>query len=224
MAIPGHWQRWHRSYDEPGSALARRLGVVRARLAGALDQAAAGPIQLISMCAGQGRDVIGVLESHRRRADVSATLVELDPMLAQEARESARRVGLATIEIIEADAADTSVYARAVPASVILVCGVFGNIIAADIRATIAELPHLCAPSATVIWTRHRRPPDLTPAIRRWFLEERFAELSFDTEPDVSFGVGTARFMGQPQPLRPGRTLFRFVGGGDESWPEEPGP
>ena len=32
---------------------------------------------------------------------------------------------------------------------------------------TVRALPTLCAPGATVIWTRHRRPPDLTADVRR---------------------------------------------------------
>jgi hypothetical protein len=86
MTEAGHWQAWHEEYDKADSPLRLRLDLVRRRLGEALDRAPAGPVRLISLCAGQGRDVIGVLPAHPRRDDVSARLVELDPVLAAEGR------------------------------------------------------------------------------------------------------------------------------------------
>jgi hypothetical protein len=208
-----HWVRWHDAYEDPNSSLSRRLAIVQARLRDALDVAAPGPIRLLSMCAGQGRDVIGVLASHPRRSDVRATLVELDATLVAAARAMATNAGL-DLDIIEGDAALTDNYAGIVPADIAMVCGLFGNISDADIRATIAELPHLVGPDATAIWTRHRLEPDATPMIRQWFIDEGFEEVAFDTADGHALGVGTARFRGTPEPFRPGRRLFTFIGDG----------
>jgi predicted kinase len=209
-----HWARWHSRYDDPRSSLSRRLVAVKRRLREALSEAPVGNIQLISVCAGQGRDVIEVLARHSRATDVAGRLVELDPHLVTEARSSASTHGLNRIEVIEGDASTTSVYRGAVPANIILVCGVFGNITDADIHSTVGELRHLCAPDAIVIWTRHRRDPDLTPSIRRWFGDRGFAEIAFDTESGSKFGVGTHRLAGRPSPYRPGISMFDFVGDG----------
>ena len=83
------WGAWHDAYDDPGSSLAQRLAVVQARIAAALDVAPPGPLRAVSMCAGQGRDLIPVLASHPRGRDVTARLVELDPALAATARRAA---------------------------------------------------------------------------------------------------------------------------------------
>jgi hypothetical protein len=214
VSTDGHWVQWHQAYLDPRSSISRRLVAVRARLGQALDQAATGPIRLISMCAGKGLDVIPVVADHDRRADVRARLVELDASLADEARAGARHAGLAEVEIVVGDASTTSAYEGAVPADVLMVCGVFGNISDDDVHTTVLELPHLSAPGATVIWTRHRRTPDLTPAIRGWFAEAGFEELAFDTEDGVEFGVGTNRLTVPPPDFRPGRRLFSFVGDG----------
>ena len=57
------WAAWHAPYDDPGSPLSQRLGVVRAQVALALDRAPAGPVRLLSLCAGQAvgrrRQVLG---------------------------------------------------------------------------------------------------------------------------------------------------------------------
>lgn len=174
------------------------------------DQAPPGPIRVISMCAGSGRDLIGVLADHPRRSDVTARLVELDPSLVAEARATVEHLGLTHVEIVGGDASNTSAYLGAVPADLLLVCGVFGNISEDDIHRTIDELPHLAAADAVVIWTRHPRPPDQTPAIRRWFTEAGFDEIGFDVGEGASFSVGTNRFHGDPQQPRADVRLFRF--------------
>jgi hypothetical protein len=169
------------------------------------------------MCAGRGLDVLGVLAHHARRGDVRGRLVELDGVLAADAEAEAARLGLAGIEVVRADAGDSGAYEGAVPADMVLVCGVFGNVTDDDVRRTVGELPHLSAHGATVIWTRHRRPPDLTPTIRRWFEDAGFVEVAFDTESESSFSVGTARLAVAGQPFRPRRRMFGFVGDGADA-------
>ena len=71
-------------------------------------------------------------------------------------------------------------FADALPADVLLLCGIFGNVSDRDINRTVQAAPALCRAGATVIWTRHRRPPDLTPRIRQWFADSGFAEIAFD--------------------------------------------
>ena len=205
------WVEWHRDYDDPGSLLSRRLELVQGHLRAELDRAAAGEIRLISLCAGQGRDVIGVLGGHPRRDDVRARLVELDGRNVAVARRAAGAAGLDGVEVLQADAGITDVCVGAVPAQVVVVCGIFGNINDSDIQATVTALPSLCAPGALVLWTRHRRPPDLTPAIRSWFGEAGFREEAFDVSDDGFMSVGAHRLTGEPTTLVPRRRLFTFV-------------
>ncbi|MDQ6883152.1 MAG: SAM-dependent methyltransferase [Candidatus Dormibacteraeota bacterium] len=171
-----------------------------------------GPIQVISMCAGQGRDIIGVLPDHARRADVRARLVELDPENVAWAREAARRHGLTALEIVEADAALSDAYAGLVPADVLLVCGILGNIPEADIERTVQHLSMLGRCGTTVIWTRHRNPPDFTPTLRRWFSDSGYEEVSFDAlNNERNPAIGVHRLRGPALPFRPGFRFFTFV-------------
>jgi hypothetical protein len=201
------WVAWHDRYDEEGSLLARRLAVVQSRIRVALDGFPPGPIRVVSVCAGQGRDLLGVLEDHPRAGDVRARLVELDPRNAAVASAS----GLSGVEVVVADAGLTDSYAGAVPADLVLVCGVFGNITEADIARTVEFLPQLCAAGGTVIWTRHRRPPDLVPTLCGWLASRGFARL-WVSDPALDFGVGAFRFTGTPVPLATGERIFTFVG------------
>jgi hypothetical protein len=204
------WVEWHRDYDDPGSLLSRRGERVQGHLRAELDRAPAGSVRLISLCAGQGRDVIGALTGHPRRDDVRARLVELDERNVALASQAAQAAGLPGVEVLEADAGTTDAYVRAVPAQIVVACGIFGNITARDIQATVAALPSLCAPGALVLWSRHRVPPDLTPAIRSWFAEAGFREEAFDTSPDGFMSVGAHRFAGEPVALALGQRLFTF--------------
>jgi hypothetical protein len=207
------WVEWHRAYDDPGSLLSRRVELVQGHLRAELERVPAGDIHLISLCAGQGRDVIGVLTGHPRRDDVCARLVELDGRNVALARQAAQAAGLHRVEVLQADAGITDACIGAVPAQIVLVCGIFGNITASDIRATVAALPSLCTPGALVLWTRHRSPPDLTPAIRSWFGEAGFREDAFDTSQDGFMSVGAHRLTGEPAALALGQRLFTFSDG-----------
>jgi hypothetical protein len=202
------WQRWHQRYDEPGSELSRRLEAVKAQVRDALDRAPAGPIPVVSLCAGQGRDLLEVLADHPRRADVHARLVELDPELAATARE--RAGDFDQVEVVVADASLTDQYVGVVPAELVLLCGIFGNITAEDIQRTVDASPQLCRTGATVIWTRHREEPDLVPSICEWF-ESRGFDRVWVSEPDAGFGVGVHRFTGVADPLVTGQRLFSFT-------------
>jgi hypothetical protein len=205
------WAAWHEPYDQPGSSLDRRLARVRYRIHEALDGMPPGPISVISMCAGQGRDLLGVLPNHPRRDDVSALLVELDPRNVEYARRSAH--GL-RVEVQQGDASLCAAYQGFVPADLVLVCGVFGNVSDADIRHTVANLPRLCRTGSTVIWTRHREAPDATPMIREWFSEHGFRDIGFDSEDGFKYGVGTQQLTGPPLPYQRDLRLFDFVGDG----------
>jgi hypothetical protein len=151
---------------------------------------------------------------------VSALLVELDPGLVAFARQRAAAAGVGRqVTVVEGDGSLARPYAEAVPADLVLVCGVFGNISRGDIAATVAALPSFCAAGATVIWTRHRRPPDLTPSIREWFGAAGFEEVSFEAPSPYVLSVGSCRLVGPPGavPFDPGLRLFDFVG--DGRWP-----
>lgn len=203
------WKRWHEDYDRPGSRLARRLLAVQEQLRTALDERPPGPIRVVSLCAGQGRDLLGVLPAHPRRPDVSALLVELDPDNSAAAAASAARAGLDRVEVVTGDAAMTDHYLRMAPADLVLACGLFGNMTDGQIERTVDACRSLCATGGTVVWTRHRDAPDRVPLICDWFETRGFERRSL-TDPAEGFAVGTHRYAGQPHPLVPGRRMFAF--------------
>jgi hypothetical protein len=202
------WRTWHDEYDLPDSWMARRLRVVQQHIRTALDAGPPGPLRVVSLCAGQGRDLLGVLADHPRRDDVLARLVELDARNTSAAEEQA--AGL-SVEVVTGDAAHTDHYLGMVPADLVLVCGVFGNITDDDIRRTVGFCTQLCRTGGTVVWTRHREAPDLVPTICEWFEDLGF-ERQWLSDPDAGFGVGVHRFTGRPRPLTPGARMFTFVG------------
>lgn len=201
-----NWHEWYRLYDDPGSSISQRLAVVRERIRIAVEAARPGPVRVLSLCAGDGRDLIGALAEHPRRDDVRAHLVELDPDLAERGRAAA----WAGVSYVVGDASRPDTYAGAIPADLLLACGVFGNITDDDIATTVAALPSLLAPGGTVIWTRHRGAPDLVPTVDAWFAEAGF-ERVYLSGPQHPYGVGVHRLTAEPRPLDAGVRLFTFV-------------
>jgi hypothetical protein len=206
---------WHRAYDDPESGLSWRLRTVQDWLRRALDEGEGprrSPRSIVSVCAGEGRDVIGVLSDRGVADQTTATLVELDPRIADTARAAAVTAGLTTVEVRQTDAGHTDAYAGLPPADIVLLVGIFGNISTDDIRRTIAWSPQLCAPGATLLWSRGRDRGDLNAQIRAWFTEAGFAELDYvelDRHPRPA--LGAVRYVGEPVGETIDGRLFTFV-------------
>ena len=206
------WVAWHAAYDDPSSPLSARLRCVRSHLSEAIDRVPSGQVSLVSLCAGQGHDVIGVLPHHPRRGDVRAVLVEADPRNAGLARRAAARRGLSGVEVRQADAGLVAGFADVLPADVLLLCGIFGNVSDRDIQRTVQAAAAVCDAGATVIWTRHRRPPDLTRQVRAWFADGGFDEIAFDAlEASTLTSVGVHRLSQAAAAGPPSHRLFTFL-------------
>lgn len=205
------WHAWHDTYDRADSPFVQRLATVQDRIRDALDHAPAGPLTALSVCAGQGRDLIGALTGHPRRHDVRARLVELDERNAAAARRAAEAAGLPGVEVVVGDAASTDHYLDVAPADLVLFCGVLGNITDADVERTLDHATRLCRTGGTVVWTRNRKAPDLVPRVCAW-LEERGFERLWVSEPGLVQAVGAHRFTGVSRQLPRGGRMFTFVG------------
>jgi hypothetical protein len=207
--INTNWSKWHDAYARPGSGLGDRLAAVRAQIDRRLDATAPDPVRVVSACAGDGRDLLGVLAGRSDADRVTALLVEYDAGLAAYAQEASKAL-LARVDVRQADAAQSDIYAGAVPADLVLLCGIFGNVSDADVQATVEAAPQLCAPGAEVVWTRHRNDPDLTPSIRGWFADAGFEEVAFVAPDADKWSVGVHRLAADPRPLEPGCHWFTF--------------
>jgi hypothetical protein len=201
------WYQWHQGYQ--GGALAERLVLVQDQLRQAITEAKPGPIMIISVCAGQGHDVVGVLPDSPRRAEVRARLVEWDERNVAEAEQRVEAAGLDGIEVRQGDSGITDAYAGATPAQIVLLCGVFGSLTDADIDSTVAALPQLCDAHAQVIWTAHRTAPGLYSRVEEAFGHNGFVRLWAD--PDDRFGVTRHQLIAEPQPFQAGRRMFTFA-------------
>jgi hypothetical protein len=205
------WNKWHEPYRDATSDLSRRLAVVQRLIRAAIADVESDELRIISMCAGDGRDVIGVLSEQPRRP-ARALLVEADAQLVEASNEAIAASGLEhVIASRQGDAADMAQYQGYAPADIVLACGVFGNISDEDDFNTITRLPQMTRPGGTVLWTRSRRAPDFTPQIREQFETTGFTELDFVAPNDVLFSVGAARYNGVAQAFDAGQHLFTFI-------------
>jgi hypothetical protein len=183
-------------------------------LQSALERAPLGPIRLISLCSGDARDVTRALADHPRRNDVTGCLIELDPQLADTATSNLRSIE-SQIAVRCGDASDPHMFGDLVPADVLLLVGIFGNIADSDVQRLISTVPAICRQGATVIWTRHRREPDLTPSIALWFADAGCESSTFSSPGLGSFAVGSERYRNTTSPAQLPERLFTFR---DDLW------
>jgi hypothetical protein len=205
------WVAWHQGYDDPDSRFSLRLRLVQDHIRAVLDRAPDGPIRVLVPCAGQGRDLLGVLADHPRRGDVTATLIERDRRNVEMARAAAQALGVAAVTVVRADAGRTDAYVGAVPASVIVLSGFFDYLTTEDLARLIRLLPQLCARGATVVWTRRTNATTHPhPSIRAQFEDAEFRAVTVGLAEDPVVHVGVERFEGAPLPLTTGARLFSF--------------
>jgi Putative methyltransferase len=174
MAPDPDWLTWYQGYGTSPDRQAR-LRFVQSHISRCLGSCPPGAIGVISICAGDARDLIGVLSAHQRAGDVTACLVENNEKLVARgsaAIESANLGGILTYVVT--DATLFSAYASVRPATLTIAAGVLGNLRPTEVSRLIEGLPSLCRPGGFVIWTRHRLyndGPAALPRIRNLFRE-----------------------------------------------------
>jgi hypothetical protein len=208
------WQAWHHDYDDADSSVSRRLVQVRRHLALLLGEAA-GPVRLLNLCSGDGRDTVPVLVESDREVD--ACLVELDPVLAEAARTAAVEAGV-DLEVRTGDAATPATYADRLPADLLVLVGVLGNVSDVDAETTIRAAASMVAPGGTVVWSRSNRfraPATHGYADPAAWVRDRFEAHGFRTReflvPEVDawrLGVSVLR---HPSEASVPERLFSFV-------------
>lgn len=209
------WDAWYRQYDLLPS-LQARLRIVRQQIVAALNECRAGPIRIVSVCAGDGRDLLGALPEHPRRNDVTAALLDNHGESLARGRAAAEQAGLGRqFRFIEADATQAGNYVGHAPADLVLLSGFLGHLRHEDVPRLIESLPMLCKPGGCVIWNRHlviHGGSQQVPVIREHFRKTGFEEVHFEAASPDGFAVGRGRFTGTVAPLDPTRVLFEFVG------------
>jgi hypothetical protein len=217
------WFAWHKLYERKTS-LQRRLELVCKQISDCLNLCLPGEIRIVSVCAGDGRDLIGALKGHPRQQDVIARLVELDRRLIECGREVAAGAGLsARLEFIDADATSSTAYAGIAPANLVLLCGMLGHVDEASTLRLVQHLPALCRSGGFIIWTRnlnynsgHRHVDLLRSLLRKSAFEEvRFETTSrkraFMKTSRGRFIVSTYRYRGESTALPVNQKLFDLM-------------
>jgi hypothetical protein len=214
------WHKWHNGYDE-NPALKRRLALVRKHLSKCLDRSAPGEVRIISVCAGDGRDVLTTLAVHSRLADARARLVELDPKLVTDGEKACSALELSRhVEFVNGDATDPGSYRPVAPASIVVMCGMLGLVDHPEMPNVVRAMQALCAPGGHVVWTRRldwRRGIRQTKILRNLMAEAGFRHVAlnvtsfgalFSRTPRPSFAVCTHRYDGEPVDLPASGQLF----------------
>jgi hypothetical protein len=195
------WFEWHKVYDDPDSPFAARLGVIQRHLAAVLDQMPPGPVTVVSMCAGQGRDILGALRDHPRRDEVVVTLIEQDRRNAEFAREAARAADLTDVTVVVADAGDSASYVGIARASLVIMVGFITHISDDDLARLVAFLPQLLALHGVALWCQGSQHVDRRAQMRALFARAGFVPFTVECAGDRRWTVGLERFEGRPRTL-----------------------
>ena len=176
---------WHYNYEDETSTPYKRTLIVKKLISDYLINK--NNITILSICAGQGRDVLTSLNE-----DTHAYLIDIDKDCIEYAQSYINKNDLHNVFVIEADASLISTYIdNNIPkADLILICGVFGHLSLKDINLTIKSLKQLIKPEGSVIWTKHKFDNDITKEIRNAFDLTGYKEETFISPKEEIFSVG----------------------------------
>ncbi|MBD2691181.1 class I SAM-dependent methyltransferase family protein [Anabaena catenula] len=212
--MPKDWLEWHDLYNTEAK-LQQRLKIVREYISYSLDNSPAGIIRIVSVCAGDGRDLLGILANHPRTEDVYARLVEINPQLVERGRATIESLGLTKqIEFINGDATAAANYVGVVPADIVIVCGIFGNLADEnELNRLLGNLSFLSKKGAFILWTRgHSNGIAYSETVRKYFREFGFKEVNFQLTATGDMGVGIHRYLGENVAVSKEQQLFVFSG------------
>lgn len=205
------WSDWHDEYQNEDSELNARKRAVQAQVVAVVEQCPPGPVMIVSICGGQGREVIGALENHERRADIRGRLVELDARNAAFARAWAQKVQLGNLDVLAGDASLTDSYQGLAPVDLVVISGVFGHVNDADRMRLIGFLQQVCRKGSCVVWTFISWGDGKIEQLRGHFRDNMFEEESFETlSGNYAFTIARSRYVGEPAPFVPHAKFFSF--------------
>jgi Putative methyltransferase len=217
----GRWLRRLRSREWSGwpeeayqrERYQQRLSAVHEHLTECLNLAPQGGVRSISVCSGDGRDVLGVLEFHRRAADVAAFLVELDSHSVAAGESRVKRAGLESIvSFLNTDATIYDTYQGIAPADIILVCGVWGHVPPEERAELVTALECFCKPGGRVIWTRGvSKGTHRLEAIEAHFSGANWRKTRVSITPNEEWGVVTHQYCGLPKEIPATGRIFHFT-------------
>ena len=210
MSTIADWNEWHHQYDDPDSELSHRSRLVREQVVAAVDAMPPGPVTVVSICGGQGLELIGALADHPRRTDVRGRLVELDERNAEIAREGTRVAGIDGLEVLQGDASASDSYAGLPRADLVILSGVFGHLAPADRRTLIGALPQICGSGGKVVLTTYEVQPERTEELRAIFGAVGFEEIDDTLTPGRTFGIIVEQLQAAEEPFVAGASLFEF--------------
>ncbi|MFJ2280896.1 class I SAM-dependent methyltransferase [Pseudomonas sp. NPDC087803] len=208
------WQSWHENYRS-FSPLQLRLEEVCQQVTEAINAVAPSRVQVLSLCAGDGRDLLKALQSGHTSKEVDATLIELDPGLVEQGRKAFAEHGLSdSVQFRCADATSFATYQGLPKADIVMVCGVFGNVRGPHVQQLIFSLKAFCRQGARVIWTRSLNEFDdgetAAQEIRGWFAQAGFQETVFTRTPEGTFAVSSVAYGAEQTPLPSTGRMFEF--------------
>ncbi|RBP48046.1 amino acid adenylation domain-containing protein [Roseimicrobium gellanilyticum] len=209
------WTNWHQLYDA-GMGISARLRLVEEQLRAAVEACQPGPVRILSICAGDGRDIFGAFAGHPRSQDVHAVLIDTDAAGLQRAETWAVEAGMGgRIQTLCADATSGANYRGVTHADIVLVSGVLAHVSEASIPGLIQSLPMLLQTGGWLIWNRHlvlNRGSEHVSLLRDLLRSTGFKEEVYELTSPKGFAVSSARYHGAMLPLDEQRVLFDFVG------------
>jgi 2-polyprenyl-3-methyl-5-hydroxy-6-metoxy-1,4-benzoquinol methylase len=202
----GYWYDWHiEKHSDPNSYTSQRMTdiglVIEEYLKDTVHRS-----NIVSVCAGQGLDLIPILRQYPNSAD--AYLIDIEQQNIDHINKIS--TGLEGIHTYAADATVSNTYINnKIPrANLLLVCGVFAHLTSEDQSIFIQNMRSLLKPGGYVIWTRI---DEYLNDIHEKFENNGYKKIDLSHINLSTGSVGMSRLKESIKTLHPDKQIFNFL-------------
>jgi len=173
------WTEWHEeAYNDINSLPYQRTEIVKDLINKYLSEIDKN-IVVISIGAGQSRDILPVLIGRKDNDRITTYLIDTDIECLNYAKNYAKDNNIINVHIVDMDGSLVKNYKDIPKADLIIFCGMMTQKNTDEVKNLANNIKLICNEDAQIIWSRHGYDGDYSTPFRNVFNENSYKELDF---------------------------------------------
>lgn len=173
------WTEWHENaYNNTNSLAYQRTEIVKNLINKYLYEINKNVV-IVSIGAGQGRDILSVLKERKDNNRIFTYLIDTDMECLDYAKNYAEKNNIINVNVVNIDGSLTENYKDIPKADLIIFCGMMNQKNTEEVKSLANNMKFLCNEDAQIIWSRHGYDEDYSTSFRNVFNENFYKELDF---------------------------------------------
>ena len=205
------WTEWHEeAYNDINSLPYQRTEIVKDLINKYLSEIDKD-IVVISIGAGQSRDILPVLIGRKDNDRITTYLIDTDIECLNYAKNYAKDNNIINVHIVDMDGSLVKNYKDIPKADLIIFCGMMTQKNTDEVKKLANNIKLICNKDAQIIWSRHGYDKDYSTPFRNVFNENFYKELDFYISHKEPFFICRNIIMSNPLNIETKKDVKIFI-------------